>query len=345
MTAVTEQVAREVRAAAGWLRREKKDNRSLDTIFLGGGTPSLFPLPAIGKLFAAIGEEFSLASDVEITMEANPETVGESFGDELLRLTPVNRISLGAQSFSETNLEILERLARPESVEAAVARLRAAGFENLSLDLIFGIPGQTIADTLSDIDHAARLGPDHVSSYNLTLKPGHKLYSQLPSDDEAADLYEACVERLSQLGYPQYEISNYARPGRESRHNLLYWDGGDFLGVGPSASSRFFWDGTFHHRKQLADLDRYLKEDPFPGPSFEAVTPRQAVLEAVFLELRKNKGVLLSEFRRRYDYDISSARNFVLFTREGLLKLEGEVLRLTARGRLLADRVTRDLVD
>lgn len=337
-------LAREIRAAARWLSR-RGDLPAVGSVFFGGGTPSLVPPDALAVVFEALGDSFTFLADAEITLEANPETLTDALLEAWREKLPVNRVSLGAQSFQPRYLAALERLGSPESIRAAVAMLRRAGYDNFSLDLIFAIPGQTKAEVLDDIARAVELGPRHVSFYNLTLKPGHVLYHELPDDDRAAELYEAGIERLEAAGYRQYEISNFAEPGRESRHNLLYWNGGDFLGVGPSASSRFFWDGAFHHRKQHADLERYLAGGDFPEPGLTATTAEETVLEATFLELRRNEGVDIAAFRERYGHDLTRAPKYGLFLREGVLAREGDRLRLTKRGRLLADLVTRELAE
>src|SRR5262249_50438516 len=146
------------------------------------------------------------------------------------------------------------------------------GYRNFNLDLIFGIPGQTKQEVLEDIDRLASLGPKHASAYNLTLKPGHPYFEKLPEGDYVAELYEAVVTQMQKKGYEQYEISNYAKPEYECRHNLLYWNGGDYLGIGPSAASRFFVDGKFVHRKQKADLKQYLSNPFFDSSALENTT-------------------------------------------------------------------------
>lgn len=315
------------------------------SVFFGGGTPSLLPLPELNAAFEALSSHFAIDADTEITVEANPETVTDEWCRGIVDSTPVNRVSLGAQSFQPKYLAALERMATPESVRTAVQRLRRAGISDLNLDLIFAIPGQTQAEAFADIDAALALEPDHLSFYNLSLKPGHALYSELPSDDAAADLYEAGVARLAENGFAQYEISNFSRPGRRSQHNLLYWTGGDYLGLGPSAASRFFWDGNFHHRKALADFSKYVESAPYPGNTLESNSWADTRLEATFLELRLNDGIDLPRFTQRYGHDVTQSKNYSLFLREGLLERAGQILKLTSRGRLLADRVTRDLVD
>jgi len=333
----------EATSASEWLHREGRVPALARSVFIGGGTPSLLPVGTLNRLLRGVLKLFPTQPDAEITSEANPETVTDDFCRALLSETPINRVSLGAQSFSEKNLSLLERRCSPRRIGEAVASLNRAGLTNYNLDLIFGIPGQTHAALCDDIRAAAALGPNHISFYNLTLKPGHTLFKSLPSDDEAADQYEVGVMALADLGYAQYEISNFAQPGKESRHNLLYWQGGDYLGLGPSAATRFFWDNSFHHRKQYSDLGKYFANASFPSPGFETCNREQTILEATFLEMRTNDGVDLPSFRRRYDYDLTSSSTYPLYLREGLLERSANRLRLTARGRLLADRITRDL--
>ncbi len=341
---LAEKLEWEAAEAAVWLASQHSKPK-VTSIFFGGGTPSLMPVPLLARVFGALTSEFELEAGVEITLEANPETVSVEFVEGLLGQTPVNRVSLGAQSFQPEHLASLERRGSAESIRTAVARLRASGLRNYSLDLIFGIPKQAPQQLLEDIDAAAALEPKHISFYSLSLKPAHPLYSHLPSEDLAADLYELGQERLAHHGYQAYEISNFSKPGFESRHNLLYWSGGDFLGLGPSAASRFYWDGVFHHRKQISHQDTYLKMAAFPEPSFESTNPKQTVLEATFLELRKRQGIELGTFHARYGYDLTQAKQYGLLKSQGMVDLDGTHLRLTTKGWLLAEGVAERLVD
>lgn len=341
---LTDRLCWEAGAAAKWLEHRGK-RTPVTSIFFGGGTPSLLPVSHLSRIFQRLLEDFQVEPSAEITLEANPETVNEEFAASLFSSTPVNRVSLGAQSFKAEHLSKLERLGSSASIRNAVRVLRGAGLRNYSLDLIFGIPGQSAQDLLQDIDEAVALEPMHLSFYSLTLKPGHRLYCGLPDDDQAADLYEQGRARLSEHGYDAYEISNFSRAGFESRHNLLYWSGGDFLGLGPSASTRFFWDGSFHHRKQVANWEQYLKVDRFPNPAFESTTAFQTVLEASFLELRKREGIALEAFSRRYRYDLTRAKQFSFLSAQGLVEKQDGSLRLTSKGWLLAEGIAERLVD
>ena len=335
----------EIISARKFLEERGFSTSSVRSLFFGGGTPSLLPVPMISSIIDSLKENFDFSDDIEITIEANPETISGTFLADLKTLTPVNRISLGAQSFFQENLKKLERLGSRDSIYNAAKLLKEFDFKNFNLDLIFAIPGQSENQMLEDLAEVVSLTPTHVSSYNLTLKPGHSLYTKLPKDDFVADLYEMMVEMLNQQGYSQYEISNFAREGFSCAHNLLYWSGGDFLGLGPSASSRFFKDNLFHHRKQWSDFGKYLGQKNFADLEFEKSNQKQTWLEATFLELRKNSGIDLENFNRKYGYDPSSAKQFPLFVKEGLLAKEGKNLYLTRKGRLLADLVTERLVD
>ncbi len=343
--ALADKLSWESAAARDWLAVHHPVS-PVTSVFFGGGTPSLMPMDGLEKTFAALQRDFVFAPGAEITLEANPETVSEGFADQLLARTPVNRVSLGAQSFQPEHLAKLERLGSAKSIQNAVRILRGAGLTNYSLDLIFGIPGQTPEQLRADIDEAMALEPNHLSFYSLTLKPGHKLYAGLPCDDTAAELYEMGEAHLKTFGFSAYEISNFSRPGFESRHNLLYWSGGDFLGLGPSAATRFFWNGAFHHRKQVSSWEQYLKVEAFPHPVFaEPTTAFQTVLEAAFLELRKRSGIDLAEFHERYGYDLRSAKPYALYRREGMLEEEGGRVRLSPKGWLLAEGIAERLVE
>jgi len=339
-----EALSKEIRSGAEWLRLHHPGVQPAKSIFFGGGTPSLLPATELAKIFEVLKGEFSWDSEIEITIEANPETVSRSLLEKWKRHTPINRVSMGAQSFQSRHLKTLERLGSSERIKESADILKEFGFSNFNLDLIVGIPGQTLSEIVQDIKEACSTGAVHLSNYNLTLKPGHTLFQELPDGDISADLYECARKSLEDAGYRQYEISNYAMPGFECAHNLLYWSGGDFFGVGPSASSRFFWEGVFHHRKQVSDHVSYLKQDEFVQVSFQLTTLKQTQLEALFLELRRNSGIEISKFLDKYGVDLTKSPKLELLIKEGLLELKEPTLRLTSKGRLLADSVVCELL-
>ena len=216
--------------------RDKLRNRELATVYFGGGTPSLLGAARLGALLQGVKEGFSLSPTAEITLEANPTHVDRDFFKEV-REAGFNRLSMGLQSADPAQLRLLGRAHSPQDAALAVENARAAGFANISLDLMLGLPGGSWETLKGSIAFAAGLGVEHISSYILKVEPGTPFAArgvQLPDDEETSQQYLLLVEELGKLGYTQYEISNFARPGRESRHNLLYWRGEEYLGFGLS---------------------------------------------------------------------------------------------------------------
>jgi putative oxygen-independent coproporphyrinogen III oxidase len=214
--------------------------REIISIFLGGGTPSLFSPNAIARVLNAARKYLTVAKDVEVTMEANPGTIERGRFAEY-RAAGVNRVSLGAQSFNAQRLETLGRIHSPDETRRAAEELHTAGISNFNLDLMYALPGQDVAEALKDVEAAIALAPTHLSHYQLTLEAGTVFAAQppdLPSDDAAAEMLSACGERLAAAGFAQYEVSGYAQPGRQCRHNLNYWTFGDYLGVGAGAHGK-----------------------------------------------------------------------------------------------------------
>jgi len=229
--------------------------RRIRTIFFGGGTPSLFDPKSIGEIIDAAGRVCGIEHDAEITLEANPGTVDlAKLGG--MRAAGVNRISFGAQSFNAATLKFLGRIHCADETRAAARMAHRAGFDRLNLDLIFAVPGQTVADVLFDIESAAALEPDHISAYNLTFEEGTAFFTDLKrgrikqlATDEQAAMYQAVREEIPRRGYAMYEISNYAAPGHEARHNLTYWRARTYLGIGAGAHS-YAGDGRGGQRKR-----------------------------------------------------------------------------------------------
>jgi putative oxygen-independent coproporphyrinogen III oxidase len=215
--------------------------REVISVFMGGGTPSLFPPSAIDRVLAAARRHLTFASDVEVTMEANPGTIERGRFTEY-RAAGINRVSLGAQSFDAATLKTLGRIHSPDETKRAAEELHAAGLTNFNLDLMYALPGQDVAAALADVESAIALKPTHLSHYQLTLEPGTVFAAQppadLPTDDTAAEILAACGARLAEAGFGQYEVSAYAQPGRQCRHNLNYWTFGDYLGVGAGAHGK-----------------------------------------------------------------------------------------------------------
>ncbi|NIQ03524.1 MAG: radical SAM family heme chaperone HemW, partial [Nitrospinaceae bacterium] len=275
------------------------------TVFLGGGTPSLLPPQDLERLLDRIGRSFDLAADAEISLEANPATVRkETF--QRFRSAGVNRLSIGVQSFEARELERLDRVHRVEEIHTTVTRAREAGFDNLSLDLMFALPGQTAEAWRWNLHQALDKDPEHLSTYNLTIEPQtafHKLQNRgklaLPPEDVQLEQYRDALRILTEAGYRHYEISNFCKPGRECRHNLIYWENGDYLGLGAGASS--YLKGV---RFKNTDLPaRYIREVRNRGhavESRETLDPRRAMGETVMLGLRLRDGLRLDRFEKRF---------------------------------------------
>src|SRR5436190_5042669 len=319
----------------------------LETIFLGGGTPTFTALPELVRLL----EELPPAA--EVTVEANPETVTADLA-RALRGAGVSRVSLGAQSFRPELLRVLDRVAGPDDVRSAFYHLRDAGFDNISLDLIYGIPGQEPADLDADIDEALRLRPEHLSCYELEAKPGtrftHAHGEELARQAEALEGYfERVVELLLAAGFRWYETANFCRRaelagGRDlrSRHNLAYWRGRNYLGLGIGAVSTVAgrrWRTT----PRLAQYLRALGAGELPARELELLAPPVQREEQVLLGLRLDEPVALSPVADRVDRAALER-----LERLGLARIigapDGETLTLTARGRLLGDGVTAELL-
>jgi putative oxygen-independent coproporphyrinogen III oxidase len=319
----------------------------VSTVFFGGGTPTLLPAEDLGAILAGLAGEFALTPGAEVTSEANPESVDPA-SLERLREQGVNRLSLGMQSGREHVLATLDRRHRPGRPEACVRWAREAGFERVSLDLIYGTPGETLADWRASLDAALGAGADHVSAYALVVEPGTALARRVargelpaPDEDDLADKYLLADEVLQAAGMPAYELSNWARAGHECRHNLGYWRNDDWWGIGPGAHSHVQGVRWWNVRHPAAYADR-LAAGHSPAQAREVLDRSTRRTEDVLLRLRLAEGLpvdRLSRFGR-----VAAARALA----DGLLEPEPYPLGrlvLTLRGRLLADAVVRELVD
>ncbi|HKD95039.1 MAG TPA: radical SAM family heme chaperone HemW [Gaiellaceae bacterium] len=310
---------------------EEHDGSPVETIFLGGGTPTFTALPELLRLLRA------LPSTRELTVEANPETVTPELAHEL-RGAGVNRVSLGAQTFQPHLLNVLERRATPADVDRAFGRLREAGFDNLSLDLIYGIPGQTPEELAADLAHAIELGPEHISAYELEAKPGTRFTIAHGAElerqaEQMEDYFERVVATLTTAGYRWYETANFCRDGKRAEHNLAYWLGRDYLGLGVGAVSTL--DGE--RRRNTPKLARYLQGHY--DRQIELLDERTRARERVMLGLRLDEPLALGGLRSALDTE-GLARAEQL----GLAVDAGETLALTRRGRFLGGGVTAEIL-
>lgn len=328
--------------------------RKVSTLFFGGGTPSLFSPETIGSLVESVERLFGFAATPEISLEANPGTL-EGGGVEKLRAfrrAGVNRLSFGVQSFDQRYLQRLGRIHSAGDAEAAVAAAREAGFDNLSCDLIFAVPGQTRRDWERDLRRLISHAPEHVSTYSLTYEPGTALTARMRAgkvvaadeEDELA-MYETAIATLADAGYRHYEISNFARQGREARHNLAYWTWRDYLGVGAGAHgfSRLGsgcgpWGERYANRRLPAD---YMSaRDGAWADTRELIGRSAAMSEFVMLGLRLIDGFATSAFQATFDCDFAGAFEEYRDLRDrGFLEHAGGRVRLTHEGLMLADSV------
>jgi oxygen-independent coproporphyrinogen-3 oxidase len=330
------------------LRREMALYRgwaaSFDTLYIGGGTPSILPEGDLEGLIADTRTAFTIATDAEITVEANPADITKSLL-ALLRRSGVNRLNIGIQSFNDGILAFLGRRHNQKQAEEAIAAARRAGIENIGIDLIYGVPGQSMDVWLSTLRAAVTLTPDHLSCYQLTLEEGTPLAERcsrgevvLPEEAVQADFFCNTSKFLEENSYLHYEVSNFARPGRESRHNGKYWNHTHYLGLGPAAHS---FDGRrrwWNHRS-VKTYRENLAAGKTPVIDSELLTDEQLRLEALFLGFRTRKGVDLEGYQRRYHFDLLTEKGKMIryLTDEGLAEIRDGFLRPTRNGMAVAD--------
>lgn len=305
---------RYVRALLDDLRQEaasgRADGRTIDTVFLGGGTPSLFDGDEILRIVDGIRGNFSLAPDAEITMEANPGTT-EYDKLENYRQAGVNRISLGAQSFDDAMLARLGRIHDSAEIHTAFDDAVSAGFDNINLDLMYALPGQSVAGVCSDLDAAVSLGPTHVSWYQLTLEPNTVFFARppagLPDEDESFRIHEAGQAALAAAGYEQYEISAFAKPGFRCRHNLNYWRFGDYLAVGAGAHGKFTdADGSVWRYRKPAHPTSFMEQAGCADADVQLVNERELGFEFMLNALRLPDGFSEDRFSERTGLDFTA---------------------------------------
>jgi len=319
----------------------------LDTLYVGGGTPTTLEAGQLARLFGALRQRFPLAPQAEITVEANPGTLTlEKLA--ALREAGVNRLSLGAQVFDDGLLRRLEREHDAAAIETSVALAREAGIPSLNLDLIFALPGQDLRGWRATLQRALALEPDHLSCYSLIIEEGTPFYrwhqmGRLPRPDEEEELamYQAAIEAAEGAGLAQYEISNFARPGHQSRHNLIYWRNQPYLGLGPGAHS--WWEGV--RRANLGPLPAYeaaLQAGRLPLEREEPISRALEMDETMFLGLRLTReGVDRAAFRARFGTEPEAVYGLAIdrLVRLGLLEADAHRIRLTRQGVPVANQV------
>ena len=333
------------------MRRDYANGEPVRTIYLGGGTPSQLSLAQLDRLFSYIYKVYEVDESAEITLEANPDDLTEEYVRGIRECLPVNRISMGVQTFDEGRLRLLRRRHTAMQAIEAVERCRRYGFSNLSIDLIYGLPGEDLMAWESDLRQAIALDVPHLSAYHLTYEEGTPLWQMknrgevVEVDEElSAQMYTLLVERLAKAGYVHYEISNFCHPGMESRHNSSYWKGIPYIGCGAAAHS---YDG--HSRQwNVASIPDYMKgvEEGNLRVEREELDLYTAYNDYMVTHMRTQWGVSLSEVRERFGealltHGVRSAQPYV---KAGLLLREGDVLRLSEKGVFLSDGIISDLL-
>lgn len=328
--------------AEAWARRAHA--RQAGSIFFGGGTPSLLEPALVERLLAGLHASFAVADDAEVTMEANPETVDVA-RLRAFREAGINRLSFGAQSFAPRVLATLGRAHSALRTVQAVGEARAAGFDNINLDLIYGTPGESGDDWRATVEQAIALAPDHVSAYALTIEAGTAFGTDVaagrmsaPDDDDQAAKYELALDLLSASHYRHYEISNWSRPGRESRHNLLYWTQGEYAGLGAGAHSHL--DGTRWWNEKLPRL--YIERSPDARAGRESLDEATRADEWLALRLRLVMGLDLQEAAARTGRDLATSLERA--SALGLADIADGRLVPTRRGLLMGNALVREIL-
>jgi oxygen-independent coproporphyrinogen-3 oxidase len=335
--------------------------RAVESVFFGGGTPSLAPVDEMAKMLDGLRSTFTLLDDAEISLEANPGSLSTEYLRGL-RAAGFNRLSIGVQSFDDGELKQLDRIHSGDQAREAYASARAAGFDNVNLDLIYGLPEQPMERWRHSLEEALALGPEHLSLYALTVEDGTPLARDVargrvpaPDADAQAEQYEWTGERLARADYEHYEISNWARPGRRCRHNLIYWQNREYLGLGAGAHS--FLNGVRFSAVLLPNRYQELVDESLAARAngsgemrhiagAESITPELSIADTLILGLRLNEGVDAVAFEARYGRSIEDVYGDVLdeFIGYGLLERAFDRLRLTPRGRLLSNELFQRLL-
>jgi len=331
---------------------QKLKKSNIRTIYLGGGTPTILSGVQIYNILEFCKNKFTIDKNAEITIEANPGTVdGEKI--KLLIESGINRLSLGAQSFNNLFLKKLGRIHNTQDIIDSYYLAREMGFNNINIDIMFALPGQTTKDLQTTLKKAVSLKPDHLSLYNLTIKPGTEYYKEykrgrlkLPTEDEEFDMYNWAINFLEENGLEHYEIANFARPHKRSMHNLIYWQNRPYLGIGAGAYS--FIKG--YRYMNYENPARYIKEvmsGKFPIDNGEKLSSRKRMIETIILGLRTKDGVSYKKYKTRFGINLNDifSKQVNKLINLGLLE-EGECkIKLTRKGIFLANTVFREFVD
>lgn len=332
------------------IRKDYLDNEEIETIYLGGGTPSQLSQEELEEIFTYIYKVYKVTPDAEITLEANPDDLTPEYV-AMLRTLPFNRISMGIQTFQEETLKLLHRRHTAQQAIEAFKRCREAGFQNISIDLMYGLPGETLDTWEQDLQQALALHPEHISAYHLIYEEGTTLWNlreqnkaEEAEEELSLTLFKTLIERLTKAGYQHYEISNFCLPGLHSRHNSSYWTGKKYLGCGPSAHS---FDGT-SRQWNVSSLEQYLKGIHTDQLDFEIedLDLYTRYNDFVITSIRTCWGMPLSQLRTTYgetlyNYCLRMAKPHI---QQGVLEIKEDTLKLTSEGIFISDGIMSDLL-
>lgn len=329
------------------LEAQKYRGQKIDTVYIGGGTPTLLSETQLTRLNDIIYENFKIKRGAEFTIETNPDTLDLAKA-KLLRSFDVNRVSVGAQSFNKKYLKFLGRTHTPTDIKKCFRILRAAGFKNIGIDLMFGFPHQTLPELKKDLAAALSLKSEHLSVYNLTIEPTSRFSRftpMLPTSNRLGKLYSFIISFLTKHGLHQYEVSNFAKPKKESAHNILYWQCHDYIGLGLGAHSHIngkrFWN--------ISKLDQYLtrfESSSSPVEGSETFSPKERLTEALLFGLRMKKGIKLYELQKRFGCALPAEKKEKItdFIKNEFLLKRGQNLRTTLKGQLVLDELCGYLI-
>jgi oxygen-independent coproporphyrinogen-3 oxidase len=332
------------------MRKEYIKGEEINTIYFGGGTPSTLPITLLQKICDTIYKNYTVHSNAEITIECNPDDLTEEFL-AVLRQLPFNRISMGVQSFSDRQLKRLGRRHDSEKARRAVGNARAAGYKNISIDLMFALPDSTIEEWEESINEAISLTPEHISAYNLMYEEDTPLHRALQrgdfeelSEEENVEQFRTLIKRMKEAGYCHYEISNFAKPGYESRHNSSYWNDTAYIGCGAAAHS---YNGD-SREWNISDIKEYIKgiESNNRNYEIEHLTEEERYNDAILTRLRTSDGIPLAWIKNKFSqrlnsYMLNAAKKHIEY---GNIKKTDETLSLTEKGIFISDAVIRDLI-
>jgi len=340
-----------VREISKWSEVESRS--AVDTIYFGGGTPSLLTPSQIERILRAVHDHLEVIDGAEVTIELNPGDGGTSVASKRetmheFQSLGINRASFGAQTFDDRELKQLGRTHSSADIPATFQQLRGAGFENISFDLIAGLPNQTLSGWRRNLDQALQLKPDHLSLYLLDVHEGTPLADQIrtgmrqkPDDDLAGEMYQVMVDEVCAAGYEHYEISNFSLPGFASRHNTKYWTGAPYYGFGCSAHSYDGWRRRWANERDMAKYVRLIEQEESPVVERTDLNEEDARSESIFLGLRLMRGLDLDEYRKRFGSDLRDryVSDLGRLVDAGLIEIDERLMRLTKRGALLSNEV------